>query len=240
MAEAIGTALARTGQRAATDLPELSTVDWALVDLSALNDLPPRLDDRQLAVCEHIAQLPVPAMPAATEDYFLKCMRTLRLLPTRTDDDLSGELRLALYRRHFGKYPEPALSYLVEHATIEFRFFPTPQECKAVLDRWTRQDGPYRAQQLAALRARQERQARFEDVMARFRMGEVSQAEADQLPERWKRIAATQGYLREDGTFALRPIRGMPDHRGEAPLSCDDNTPGTGQEAPQPHERTDQ
>lgn len=239
MAEAIGTALVRLSN-AATGSTTPSIVDWSKVDLTVLVDLPDRLNDDQLTAVEHIASLPVPALPAAPEDHFLKCMRMLRLLPTRGDDDLSGELRLALYRRHFGRYPEPALSFLVERATLTCRFFPTPQECKAILDQWSRTDGPHRANALAKVRASRERQQRFEDLMARFRMGEVTQAEVDQLPERWKRIAATQGYLREDGTYALRPVRWPVDQRGEAPLSCDDNTPAGGAEAPRPHEGSDQ
>lgn len=207
MAEQMGTALAPVSSPG-TASPERSIVDWEQVDLTILDNLPARLNDGQLRAVEHIAQLPVPALVPAPEDHFLKCMRTLRTLPTRVDaDDFSGELRLAIYRKHFGSYSTEALSFLVEHATLECRFFPTPAECKAILDRWKRSDGPYRAQRLAETRARQERQARFEDTFARFRDGQVTQEEVDRMPERWKRIAATQGFLREDGTYALRPIR---------------------------------
>lgn len=208
MAEAIGTALVRAQGNRATVSQELSTVDWELVDLTVLADLPERLDDRQLQVCEHIAQLPVPSLPAASESHFLQCMRTLRLLPTRGDDELSGELRLALYRKHFGHLPAEALSFLVEHATIECRFFPTPSECMAIIQRWSRTDPLYRANRLASRRASQERQERLDDLMARFRSDDVDQAEVDQLPDRWKRIAEVQGFLRYDGeTYYLRPIR---------------------------------
>lgn len=238
MAEAIGTALARVSNPG-TASQELSTVDWAQVDLTALIDLPNRLDDRRLEAVEAIARLPVPALAPAPEDHFLRCMRTLRLLPTRTDDDLSGELRLALYRKHFGRQPAEALSFLVEHATLECRFFPTPQECKAILDRWNRTDGPWRAHQLAQHRARQERQARFDDVMRRFQLGEVTQEEADALPERWRRIAATRGFLR-DADLQLRPVRVWEEPEGQSPAVLDEqHTEATGK-AGQPHERTDQ
>jgi hypothetical protein len=182
------------------------TVDWSKVDTSILANLPERLDDQQLATVQAIASLPVPTLPPAPEKHFLQCMRTLRLLPTRGDDELSGELRLALYRKHFGQLPAAALSYLVEQATLTCRFFPTPMECKAILDRWSRTDGPYRAQQLAQLVASREVQARFDHTMRQLRNGEMSQEQVDQLPERWKRIAATQGLLR-DGTYELRPVR---------------------------------
>lgn len=208
------------------------------MDLTVLNNLPARLDDRQLAAVEHIAGLAVPELPAASEDAILRCMRTLTLLPARQEDDLSGELRLALYRRHFGSYPEAAWSFLVEHATLECRFFPTPAECKAILERWSRQDGPWRAKQFATTRAARERQERFDDLMARFRDGQVSQAEVDELPERWKRIAAVRGYLREDGTYALRRLPGGEKQKGDAPVPCGTNTPGEGDEAHRPHEKT--
>ncbi len=204
MVQAIGTAAARV-QTSAPQCSAPSTVDWTRVDLTFLADLPDRLDDRQLQAVDRIAQLPAPTLLPASEDHFLKCMRTLTLLPAKQEDDLSAELRIAVWRKHFGSYPAEALSFLTECATLECRFFPSPAECKAILDRWSRTDGPWRAHQLAQLRAIRERQARFDEVMARFRVGEISQAEVDQLPDRWKRIAATQGYLREDGTYRLRP-----------------------------------
>lgn len=180
----------------------------------------------------------MPALTPAPEDHFLRCMRTLRLLPARGDDDLSGELRLALYRKHFGGRPAEALSYLVEHATLECRFFPSPAECKAILDRWSRTDGPWRAQRLALTRVTQERQARFDDAMSRMHRGEMTQPEVDDLPLRWKQIAATRGHLREDGTFALRPVRKWRDEEGQSPADLTDQPTGQTGEAGQPHERT--
>lgn len=241
MAEAIGRALARVTQPTGGEaLPAQSTVDWSRVDLTVLADLPERLDDRQLAAVEHIAQLPAPVLPAVTETHFLRCMRTLTLLPARQEDELSGELRLALYRKHFGHLPEAAWSFLVEKATLECRFFPTPSECKAILDRWSRQDGPWRAHQLATHRAARERQARFDDVMRRFRMGEIAQEEVDQLPERWKRIAATQGHLWE-GTYKLRPVRPVGEvQEGQSPAVSRDQHTEADREAGEPDERSDQ
>lgn len=244
MAEALGTALARVAQpgAAATGSAKQLTAGWEQVDLTALSNLPERLDDQQLATVQAIAALPVPALPAAPEKHFLQCMRTLRLLPTRGDDELSGELRLALYRKHFGQLPAAALSYLVEQATLTCRFFPTPMECKAILDRWSRTDGPHRAQQFAQVRAAREVQARFDHTMLQLRRGEMTQEQVDALPERWKRIAATQGHLWE-GTYKLRPRvgavpMGEDNQQGQRPaVSPEQDT--TGQpKAPEPHERT--
>lgn len=220
--------------------PGQSIVDWNTIDLTVLTDLPARLDDAKLAAVEHIAQLPLPAPTPAPEQHFLQCMRTLTLLPSRQEDDLSAELRLALYRKHFGRYPAEAWAFLVEHATLECRFFPTPAECKAILDRWHRKDSPALARAYARDRARQEREARFEDVMRRFRCGEIAQDEVDQLPERWKRIAAAQGFVR-DGTYQLRDVPAWrKDHGGHSPAVVGDQHTGAGQEAGQLHERTGQ
>jgi hypothetical protein len=199
-----------------------------------------RLDDRQLVDAERIANLVLPPLPVVPEDHFLKCMRTLTLLPARQEDDLTGELRLALYRKHFGRYPAEAWSFLVEKATLECRFFPTPSECKAILDRWNRNDPYARATRHAAVLATRERQARFDDVMLRLRRGEVEQAEVDQMPERWKRIAATQGHLWE-GTYQLRPVRrGGEEQEGQRPGDVDDQHTTGPERAGRPHERTAQ
>lgn len=239
MAEPIGRALARVTAATSGEVSqELSTADWSKVDLSVLTDLPERLDDQQLAAVQSIARLPLPALPPAGEPHFLQCMRTLTLLPSRQEDDLSAELRLALYRKHFGKMPAEAWSYLVEHATLECRFFPSPKECKAILDKWDRTDGPARAVSLAQTRARHELQARMEETMERFREGEVTQAEVDALPEQWRRIAATRGYLWE-GTYKLRPVRKWGEEQeGQGPaVSLDQHTEGAGK-AGRPHEGT--
>ena len=204
----------------------------------SLTDLPERLDDQQLATVERVAQLPVPALPPVSEESFLKCMRMLTLLPARQEDDLSAELRLALYRRHFGHLPSAAWTYLVDHATMECKFFPTPSECRAILDKWSRTDGPARAVAYARTRARHELQTRLDDAMRRLRAGEMSQAEADALPERWKLIGVAQGHLRP-GTFEVRPVRGEK-QEGQGPATDQSNTAGRGERDPEPHEGTDQ
>lgn len=235
MAEAIGTAVARVTSAPAS--PANLTDAWAKVDLLVLRDLPERLDDRTLELVEHIASLPVPPMVPVSETRFNQSMRTLTVLPSRDDDDLTAKLRLALYRKHFGHLPDDAWSFLVEHATLECRFFPTPSECKAILDRWSRKDGPWRAHQLAQLRARQERQARFDDMVRLIRDGEATQEQVDALPERWKRILAVQGLVR-DVTYALRQPVGVRDQEGQSPAVLDQqDTEGAGK-AGRPHERT--
>lgn len=217
-----------------------STVDWTQVDTTILADLPARLDDRQLEAVTRIARLPVPPAPPGTEDHFLKCMRTLTLLPHRQEDDLSAELRLALYRRHFGRYPDAALSFLVEHATLECRFFPTPAECRAILERWTRTDEPWRAWNHARVRMLRELEARFDLAQTQLKAGEMTQEQVDALPLHWRRVLATQGLLWE-GTYALRPVRLWGEaQEGQGPAVSGEQHTVTGEGAGHPHEGTGQ
>lgn len=183
-----------------------STVDWASIDLTPVLALPAftRLDDQQLAVCDHIARLPVPVLPPAEEDFFLKCMRTLRLLPGRGDDEVSGGLRLNLYRRHFGHLPREALAYLTDKATLTCRWFPTPAECVDILKGWERTDDQFRAIRRAKALAQREWQTRFDEAMSDLRFGRATQEQVDAMPDRWKEIAVTQGHLWPE-TFELRP-----------------------------------
>lgn len=172
--------------------------------MGAVVALSGRLDDRQLALCEEIASLPVPQLPAADDRFFAQCMRALSILPSRPDDDTTGKLRLALYQRHFGNRSREALTYLTEQATLHCRFFPTPSECNAILNRWERADPEYRAVAHAGMLARIEHEARFEDLLTRFRAGSVEQPEVDALPDRWRRICRERGFLRAD--FTIRPL----------------------------------
>lgn len=238
MAEQIGKALARVPVEA-TGSAVPQTVDWTEVDLSILRDPPERPDDSQLAALEHIASLPVPVLPAATEQEFAEAMRVLRLLPTRADDDLTGELRLRLYEQHFGRYSAKALQFLVSEATLTCRFFPSPAECKAILDRFTRRDRPARAVVLASRLARKGREWRYDDLFRRFRIGQVSQEEVDRLPPRWRDHAVTQGYVWGD-SYRLRvdPLVGGERQEGESPSADLNQPPGDGEKAPAPPERT--
>ena len=189
MAEQIGQALARVANPRETGSTKLSTVDWSGVDLTVLNNLPARLGDRQLAAIDQIARLPVPVPPPAEEDFFLQCMRTIRLLPGRSDDATSGELRLNLYRRHFGRLSRDQLAYLTDRVTATCKWFPTPAEMFDILKGFERRDAPYRASRLARAVGQREWQARFDDTMRRFKAGEVDQSE----------VEAAQGRLLEEG-----------------------------------------
>lgn len=167
-----------------------------------------RLNDQQLAAMEATANLPLAAPPRCDDDHFEKSMRALALLPRRADDDMKGELRIAIYRRMIGGYSKEAISFLAETALAELEWFPSPKQCLDILARWKRNDEAVHKQAMAGKLARAERQARFDDTMGALDRRELDQAQIDALPERMRDIAAERGFLRrhDDGVYRARPV----------------------------------
>ncbi|MBO9724329.1 MAG: hypothetical protein J7530_08140 [Novosphingobium sp.] len=68
-----------------------------------------------------------------------------------------------------------------------------------------------REQRRAEAAAQRERQAKFEDAMAKLSRGESDQAEIDALPDYWKQVGETRGYLRRhaNGTYGARVQGGL-------------------------------
>lgn len=158
-----------------------------------------------LAMVQTVANSPLPVLPACDDDHFLKSMRALSMLPRKADDELKGELRVALYRRMIGHHPREAISFLVERALAECDWFPTPAQCVTILTRWQRADDPVRLRNIAQSRARAELQFRFDETMESLRLRELDQDAIDSLSDYWKRIAEERGYLRiVDGQFVVR------------------------------------
>lgn len=172
--------------------------------MSAILALPARLDDAQLALCDRVAALPAPPLIPAEHAFLIQCMRTLSTLPRRAEDETTAKIRLGLFQRHFGHLSREALAHLTERATATCAFFPTPKECFDILLGWQRSDDAHRAHGRAETLARREREARFDDLCARFRAGQVEQPEVDALSERWQRILVERGFLRMDLT--IRPL----------------------------------
>ena len=132
--------------------------------------------------------------------------RNLANMPRRSDDEVSGELRISLFVRDFGKYPKAAINFLHDAVRRECKFFPDAKICFDILDRWERCDGPAVAQRIALLRANRERQARFDDTMTALKARALSQAEIDALPAGVKRAGETHGYLWcwPNGSYTVR------------------------------------
>jgi hypothetical protein len=178
---------------------------------------PARIDDRQLAVLDAVAQAPLPALPRCDEDHFAKCMRTLATLPRQQSDEVKGELQFNLYRKMLGHHPAQALSFLCETALIECDWFPTIKQCLAILGRWQRCDDAVQAKRLAEGLARRERQTRLDEARRALRNGTMDQAAIDALPERWRQIFETEALLwrHADGAYTLRHSPEL-DHESQA------------------------
>lgn len=169
-----------------------------------------RLNDRQLAEMEAVANLPAPNVPCCDEDHFEKSMRALAILPSRSEDDVRGELKFAIYRRMLGKYSKPAISHLVETALATLDWFPTPKQCLEILSGWRDRDAVEHKHRtaMAASAVRQERQARLGEVMDALDRRALDQEQIDALPDQVKEIGAERGFLRlhDDGVYRARPI----------------------------------
>lgn len=183
-----------------------STTRWEDLDLSILDNLPARLTDSMMARVQEIARADLPRLSPCEADYLLGIVRSLSTMPRRADDDLSGELRLAHFKRDFGHYPRAAITFLHDTVRRECTFYPSPKECFEILDRWQRNDGAYKARELARQRVANERMARHADAMKSLEQRSLSQTEIDALPTNWKLQAVERGCLWRwpDGRFTVR------------------------------------
>jgi hypothetical protein len=137
-------------------------------------------------------------------------MRSLSILPSRSDDDLTGKLRLNIYHRMMGQYPRAAIAFMVETALATLDWFPTPKQCLEILSGWHDRDAVEHKHRtaMAASAVRQERQARLGEVMDALDRRALDQDQIDALPEQVRAIGAERGFLRlhDDGVYRARPI----------------------------------
>lgn len=169
-----------------------------------------RLSDQQLAAIEDLANLPLAAPTPCSDIEFAKLMRTLSILPSRADDEVTGKLRHGIYQRMMGQYPREAIAYMVETAMKKHDWFPTPKQCLEILEGWLDPDAVMQKHRtaMAASAVRAERQARLNDIMAALDRRELDQEAIDALPPRMREIGAERGFLRlhEDGVYRTRPV----------------------------------
>ncbi|WP_156799835.1 hypothetical protein [Novosphingobium resinovorum] len=165
-----------------------------------------RLTNSQLATAQAVAFAPLPAIAQADAQFLAQSLLMLDVLPRRRDDELGGKLRVRAYQIAIGVRPKDAIEFMVAEALRTCRFYPSTAECIAILSRWERSDEAVRVRREASAAVRHERQARFDEMMARLAAGEVEQAEIDTLPVSWLKIAETRSHLRreEDGRYTSR------------------------------------
>lgn len=156
-----------------------------------------------------------PIIPPCDADHFEKSMRALAILPRRNEDDVRGELMFAIYRRMLGHFSKAAISHLVETSLETLDWFPTPKQCLEILADWRCHETVVHKYQstMAASAARNERQARLNDVMLALDRRELDQGQIDALPMQYRVVGAERGFLRlhDDGVYRARPLRSEAD-----------------------------
>ena len=156
------------------------------------------------AECDELRNLAL-AMPpehqAASPREFARHLQFIRAtLPTQASDDEAGQQRTAVYARILGSYSNDALSYMTERVCRELDWFPTPRQCLAILADYR---APATRKDKALLLCANHTQAKFDEWILALRAGEP--VDLDGKPERWLRIAETQGYLRcVEGEYVQR------------------------------------
>lgn len=154
-----------------------------------------------------IAERPLPELPRCSEKHLKQCIRVLLAsLPKRNSDEVSASLLLASYFRKLGAYSQDQISYLTDAALDRCEWFPTIAECNAIIGEWKRSDGAIQARERARLIVRNDRQGRFDLAMAELSRGQYSQDQINALPDSWKEVAETRGYLwlLADGGYIAR------------------------------------
>ncbi|WP_333837947.1 hypothetical protein [Novosphingobium sp.] len=135
-------------------------------------------------------------------------MAMMAALPRQGKDAVSSAVMLRQYVLKLSKHPKEAIDHLWSASIDRLKWFPTVAECNEIIAEWTSRAAEQRhAKDIAGSRIKREKQARFEDAMRSLRKGELSQAEIDALPDKWKRHAVTAGHLwlLKDGAYRARP-----------------------------------
>lgn len=168
-----------------------------------LRSLPARLDDRQMAMVEEIANSRLPALPHTDESHLAKCMLALDAnLPRRQTDNDSAKLRIATWAKFFGEMPRQQVEFMCRVALTKHTFFPTIAEFLAIAKEWERGDAASQERALARGIATRECERRRMEARQRLRYEEVPQAEIDAMPE-WLReaLADDRVLVRQGGGF---------------------------------------
>lgn len=207
MARPIGEALPAIVEHGthATASSDTSTIRFSDLDVTVLDRLPARLSDTLLGKLEVIANCPLPAETSCSEDHFNQVMRSLSILPRRSDDEVTGRLRAGLYHRMLAGFSNAALSHLCEQALATCKFFPTISECMALLQGFDNRALAKLAREKARNALRREKQTRMEETMDALARGLLDGDAIAELPEWWRKVAETRALVWNDGDGKYRP-----------------------------------
>lgn len=166
--------------------------------LTALANLPDRLDDAMLAEVDRIASLTLPELPRPDEQTMARSLKWLdAALPRQKTDDATGDMRATLFLRKLGHLPTEALNFACNRAIDELDWFPTIKQMLTFAKGWTRNDDAIRLKVAAANLAKNERRRRLDEARLKLRRERVEQEWIESLPEQWRVIFETEGLLRQ-------------------------------------------
>lgn len=176
-----------------------------------LRNLPARLDDEQLALCDRIAASPVPKWEPVEAQHLLERLRTLdSLLPRRKADALSGELNQRVYVRALRHMPKAQIDFLWAEAVRTLEWFPTVKQCLDIAAKWTGKQQAENLPALAAAKSDRERFHRLQAIRHRLRDEVVEQDWIDALTPGERKVLETEILLMRDeetGAYRQHPVQ---------------------------------
>jgi hypothetical protein len=123
-------------------------------------------------------------------------------LPSKNVDEHTGKLRFAVYYRMLGGYSDAALSFMSRKVCEQFDWFPTPHQCLEILSEYRAPTSP---QGLALSYCAQFWNGKLDDFLSALSDRRCTEEMVDAVPDRWRRIATEQGYLRwDEGKHVIR------------------------------------
>ena len=177
--------------------------------LAQITSLPDRLTDGMMDQLRAVISCPIPEIEAVTPDYLNKAMMAmLAVLPRQGKDAATGAMMIKQYVLKLGKHPKGAIDHLWSASIDRLRWFPTVAECNEIISEWvSRSQELKHAKSIAESKIAREKDLRLRDAIDLLRSGKAVQADVDSYPERWKALAAEQGYLwrLKDGSYLIRP-----------------------------------
>lgn len=122
-------------------------------------------------------------------------------LPSRNTDVETAKMRFAVYARMLAGHSNAALAFMAQEACKNFDWFPTPRQCLEILERYVR---PASNRDVALHLVHQYRAAKFDEWIDRI--PEMTDAEINAAPDRWKAIADCRMLIRrtDDGSYIKR------------------------------------
>ena len=185
-----------------TGSPELSSSELLML----VRDLPERLDDRQLALCDHVAASPVAKFQPAAEGHLAKCLLALdAALPRRKAPGETGELWLRTYERMLGHMPAEQLSFISAKCLERLDWFPTVKQMLDIGKEWRGIEQANRLPQIAAAKSDRERFHRMQEIRRHLKDEVVEQDWIDSLEPGQRKVLETECLLmRDDETGAYR------------------------------------